>query len=587
MGSLESAVKNSAAEGAVEMTEKDKVIDPGRMFPDRQSEVANGAGASGGSSRGENGPEMDESCCGRATFCHPVLREMAVDKAISTCLGQKMTWATLFWLATSVGLVGMSWVILFLMLGDPMLPGGNIFGLFFVIVSSYSLGWLLTHVPYLQLPPVFGMLLSGIIVRNSGLYDISEQIGYSTLSKIRNFCLTFIIVRAGLQTTTTSIRDNRLAILLLSIVPCSLEMLAVALVARFFLLMDWTWAFLAGTIVASLSPVVTVNCVLALAEEGYGEDKGIASLLCTAASIDTVFIVWLFSVCYTVVFADDEHRTEWWSKIPGGLRDFILGIIVGVAMGFFLAFFPHRNHKHVVWYRTAALFLASVMCNGAASRLAITGGGFLAIFLMSFIAITGWKILTLDYNTIPLQKAASYAWHFMQPVLVGVIGADIDFSHWSLESFGMYVFCIISGLVVRGVSAFFTVFKTDMTRKEKLFVALSWLPKGTMQAALAPMSFERSTKNGIAQNINFATDIVRMSVVSVVFMAPLGSIIMMCTGPLLLKKISPEERNRDRELSYLKIISLQPVRTRKHPNIRMKSFTLSSLKRKSNNSENV
>lgn len=53
-----------------------------------------------------------------------------------------------------------------------------------------------------------------------------------------------------------------------------------------------------------MSPVVTVNCLLALAERGYGEDKGFASLLSMAASIDDVYIVSLFSIWFSFVFSN-------------------------------------------------------------------------------------------------------------------------------------------------------------------------------------------------------------------------------------------------------------------------------------------
>lgn len=55
---------------------------------------------------------------------------------------------------------------------------------------------------------------------------------------------------------------------------------------------------------ACISPVVLVNCMLTLAEQGYGEDKGFTSLLCTAASIDVVHIVSLFSICFSFVFSN-------------------------------------------------------------------------------------------------------------------------------------------------------------------------------------------------------------------------------------------------------------------------------------------
>lgn len=56
-----------------------------------------------------------------------------------------------------------------------------------------------------------------------------------------------------------------------------------------------------------MSPVVTINSVLALAEKGYGEDKGLASILCTAACMDNVHIVSIFVICYSIVFPNGKR----------------------------------------------------------------------------------------------------------------------------------------------------------------------------------------------------------------------------------------------------------------------------------------
>ncbi|XP_032674234.1 sodium/hydrogen exchanger 9B1-like [Odontomachus brunneus] len=407
----------------------------------------------------------DNTCCHRATFCNPMLREIIVTDVISTCFDLQLTWADLFWLATVSGLTLLAWAVLYFLLGDVVLPGGSIFGLFVLVVFSYALGWSLTCIPYLHLPPIFGMLLAGIILRNTDVYNIHDELGPGTTSKIRTFCLTFIMVRAGLQLTTTALRAHPVFVMILALVPCSVEMLTVSVLCRYLLEYPWNWSFMTGTIVACMSPVVTVNCMLALAERGYGENKGLASLLCTAASIDDVHIVSLFSIWFSFVFSNGtqnghDRRTEWWSYIPGGIRDFLLGVIVGIILGFALVFFPHRNH-------------------------------------------------------------------------------------------------------VRSTTAFLTTLKMPFTWKECLFVAISWVPKGTLQAALAPMAFERAREEGDPTKIELALDVVRISVIAIVFLAPLGAIGMMSAGPFLLNKISIEEQQRERELSYLHIVSLQPVRTRR------------------------
>lgn len=188
----------------------------------------------------------DNTCCHRATFCNPVLREIIVTDVISTCFDLQLTWADLFWLATVSGLTLLAWAVLYFLLGDVMLPSGSIFGLFLLVVFSYALGWSLTCIPYLHLPPIFGMMFAGIILRNTDVYNIHDQLGLGTTAKIRTFCLTFIMVRAGLQLTTTALRTHPVFVMILATIPCSVEMLTVSVLCRSFLKYPWNWSFLTG-----------------------------------------------------------------------------------------------------------------------------------------------------------------------------------------------------------------------------------------------------------------------------------------------------------------------------------------------------
>lgn len=79
------------------------------------------------------------------------------------------------------------------------------------------------------------------------------------------------------------------------------------------------------------------------------------------------------------------------------------------------------------------------------------------------------------------------------------------------------------------------------------------------------MAFERARKEGDPTKIELALDVVRISVIAMVFLAPLGAIGMMTSGPYFLNKITIEEHQRERELSYMHIVALQPVRARKKP----------------------
>ena len=86
----------------------------------------------------------------------------------------------------------------------------------------------------------------------------------------------------------------------------------------------------------------------------------------------------------------------------------------------------------------------------------------------------------------------------------------------------------------------------------------------SLKAALAPMAMEQARSSENPKDIELAFDVVRISVMAIVFLAPLGAIIMMVTGPMLLNKITAEEERRKRQMSYVKIVNLQPAFRRKN-----------------------
>ncbi|CAK9826936.1 Sodium/hydrogen exchanger 9B1 [Anthophora retusa] len=505
------------------------------------------------------------TCCHRITICPRALRYIPVTRPIFPFI-KRFTWAILFESFTYISITFMAWAVLYFLLGDTMLPKNDGFGLFALAIFSSWLGSRVTYIPYLNIPPVFGMLVAGLIIRNSGLYDIHEELGVTTTGKIRTFCLTFITIRAGLQLSVTSLKNHPIFLMLLSIVPSTVEVLVLAICCKFILSYHWEWAFMAGTILACMSPVVTVNCLLALIERGYAEDKGLATILCTATLIDDVHIVSLFAICYSIVFNNDKGKTEWWRYIPTGIRDAILGIVAGVFLGVCLVFLPHRSHEYATLFRIISLVLGSLMCTAATAKLTLSGGGFLASLVMSFVAMLGWRILSLSFDMTPFKRSAYVLWRFVQPILVGVIGADIDLRDWIPSRSGVHLACVLIGLMARSVAVYLTTLKSPFTWKERLFVVICWIPKGTLQAALGPMAYEHvryQPEN--REQVEMALDLLRLSVIAILFLAPIGSSLISIVGPILLEQVTDEQQRRARELSYLKLVSFLPTSDEKLP----------------------
>lgn len=78
-----------------------------------------------------------------------------------------------------------------------------------------------------------------------------------------------------------------------------------------------------------------------------------------------------------------------------------------------------------------------------------------------------------------------------------------------------------------------------------------------LKAALGPLAYEQLRNNEGNEEFEMALDIVRLSVLTF-FLAPIGYFLMNYIGPIFLEKITEEQRQKERELSYLRILSLLP-----------------------------
>lgn len=157
-----------------------------------------------------------------------------------------MKWSNIYQLLTNLLTILLTWTLLYCLTGELSLPGGAIFNLMLLVISSYCFGWTLTYIPYLHLPPVFGMLITGVIARNTGIYNIRDTMSSSVMGTIRNFCLTFVMVRSGVQLNTTPLRSHPIFLIVLALIPCTVEMFVVTLYFKLFLQFPWDWAFLGG-----------------------------------------------------------------------------------------------------------------------------------------------------------------------------------------------------------------------------------------------------------------------------------------------------------------------------------------------------
>ena len=120
---------------------------------------------------------------------------------------------------------------------------GHFFALILLLIFSSICGFIAKLV---CLPPLFGMIIAGIILRNVPYIDFASHIEPAWSSTIRNIALVIILIRGGLSMKPKDLKRLKHAVLLLGSVPCVLEGVVDGAIAILYLKMPWQWGLMLG-----------------------------------------------------------------------------------------------------------------------------------------------------------------------------------------------------------------------------------------------------------------------------------------------------------------------------------------------------
>lgn len=123
------------------------------------------------------------------------------------------------------------------------IPNGHFFALIMLLIFSSICGFIAKLV---HLPPLFGMITAGILLRNVPYIDLASNIQPSWSSTIRNIALVIILIRGGLSMEPKDLKRLKHAVLILGAIPCVLEGVVDGVIAILYLRMPWPWGFMLG-----------------------------------------------------------------------------------------------------------------------------------------------------------------------------------------------------------------------------------------------------------------------------------------------------------------------------------------------------
>lgn len=390
-----------------------------------------------------------------------------------------------------------------------------LFSISLILLVGMAMGWAFNK---FKLPSLIGMLLTGIILGPFVLNLIDESI-LTISSELRKIALIIILTRAGLGLDFTGLKKIGRPALLMCFLPATFELIGIIIVAPKLMGLSFLEACVLGAVLAAVSPAVVVPRMVKLMDEGYGVKQGIPQLILAGASVDDVYVIVLFSTFVSILQGESASVVSF-VNIPISI---ILGILIGLAIGYLLALFFKKVHIR----DTSKVFIIlsiSLLLTVAEDNLS-TAITFSALISIMFIGVGMKK----QHEALAKRISAKYAkiWVGAEVFLFVLVGATVDISY--LGKVGLNaIIVILSALLFRMAGVFVCLIKSRVELKERIFAMLAYTPKATVQAAIG----------GIPLSLGLACGdtVLTVAVLAIVLTAPLGAFAIDLSYNKLLKR---------------------------------------------------
>ena len=390
-----------------------------------------------------------------------------------------------------------------------------LFSISLILLVGMAMGWAFNK---FKLPSLIGMLLTGIILGPFVLNLIDESI-LTISSELRKIALIIILTRAGLGLDISGLKKIGRPALLMCFLPATFELIGIIIVAPKLMGLSFPEACVLGAVLAAVSPAVVVPRMVKLMDEGYGVKQGIPQLILAGASVDDVYVIVLFSTFVSILQGESASVVSF-VNIPISI---ILGILIGLAIGYLLALFFKKVHirdtSKVLIILSISLLLTVAEDN---LKTAITFSALISIMFIG-VGMKKW------HEVLAKRISAKYAkiWVGAEVFLFVLVGATVDISY--LGKVGLNaIIVILSALLFRMAGVFVCLIKSKVELKERIFAMLAYTPKATVQAAIG----------GIPLSLGLACGdtVLTVAVLAIVLTAPLGAFAIDLSYNKLLKR---------------------------------------------------
>lgn len=420
------------------------------------------------------------------------------------------------------------WGIVYTILGEDAAPGGQLFSLAVLCIAAHFGGWLFSLT---TLPALIGMLITGIVMQNIGMVSIDRNYNI-VVSNLRKIALVIILTRAGLDLDPNALKRLKITVPKLGLIPWLIEAFVIAILTKYLLDLPWIWGFFLGSVIAAVSPAVVVPCLFRLRAKGYGVAKGIPTLIIAVSGIDDAASVAIHGIIQSIMFFPNAIL---WYQILQGPIAIVGGLGFGVLWGWLAKYVPEKGDPFMVPMRVLMLLGGGLLAVFGSEAIELGGAGPLAVVAAAFISCYFWQKQGWEVDDNPVATAFEIFWMIFEPILFGVTGAQIKIDELEGKTVYLGISCLLAGIVIRVVATILVGVGSNLNLKEKIFIALSWMAKATVQAALAPTALDKVDPNDPLQ-VYYAETVMTICVLSILLTAPAGAIMITLSGPKLLTK---------------------------------------------------
>lgn len=383
-----------------------------------------------------------------------------------------------------------------------------------ILLFGLLVGWIFSK---MKLPSLLGMIIVGIVLSPHCLNLVDDSI-LTISGDLRQIALVIILTRAGLSLNFSDLKKVGRPAILMCFVPACIEMVGTIIFAPLLLDVSILDAAIIGSVMAAVSPAVVVPRMIKLIEDGYGTDKSIPQLILAGASVDDVFVIVVFTALTTLASTGEISAINF-IQIPTSI---LLGVLLGGVVGTILVWFFRRFHIRdsvKVLIILSVSFLLLELQNRLEGIVPVSG--LLAIMSVGII-------INQKYDVLAKRLSVKYnkLWLGAEIFLFVLVGIAVDLKY-ALAAGIVVILLVILALVFRMMGVAISLVKTKLNKKERLFCAVAYTPKATVQAALGTVP--------LVMGLSCGEIVLTVAVISILITAPFGAI---CIDNLYKKLLS-------------------------------------------------